>query len=218
MHSFKLRALDTKTPAVLTATAGGIVPTPPNDKSHVLRGDGTWGHLHIFTQTADKEVTGLTETSLYGTGDGSITLPANYFDHAGKPLHTMLMGTWAKGTTASGLTLRIQMTATVSGAITTTELHEKTFNTGQLGTNRVGHFEINMMSTIRSTGATGTLMMHGMFMVLDNLDAERVGTHTEYGLFTFDTTKACTIDATAQWDTTGDAGNKITSQVAMFNP
>lgn len=110
------------------------------------------------------------------------------------------------------------MTATVSGNITTTELHEKAFLTGQLGNNKTGHFEINMMSTLRSTGTTGTLMMHGIFMVLDNLDDERVGTHSEYGLFTFDTTQACTIDATAQWTTTADADNKITSQVAMFTP
>ena len=34
----------------MTASAAGIVPTPPNDKSYHLRGNGEWSRGHLFSQ------------------------------------------------------------------------------------------------------------------------------------------------------------------------
>ena len=181
----------------MTATTGGTVPTPPNDPNQVLRGDGTWGYVRLFSQYAQKQVTNTTtKTSLFGTGDGSPIVPANYFNGLGVMANLIMMGSWSKSV-GGALTLLIECTD--SGG--TQEIHRKEFTNSQLGGggSTAGHWEIRQMSTCYATGATGTLFTHASLTLLENNSAEILGVHSETSGVTVDLTGTIEFVVTAQW-------------------
>lgn len=159
----------------------------------------------LFTGTANANVVNtVTETTLIGSGIGSLALPANFFV-IGKTIRFTLKG----GIETSGTpTLRIRIklgsttildtTATTLAAITGTQL-----------------FEINGELTCRTTGASGTIMGEGRFNYFMTAT-----TMTPVSMYlgtavTVDTTAAQTLDITAEWGTAA-AANAIRHRISVF--
>lgn len=141
----------------------------------------------IFTQTATRTISNTTtETSLFTTGVGTLTLPANMLA-VGKSLRIKLAGLVT--TTGVNAPLRLYL----GGVLLATS---DTLNFASI-TDRAWH--IDVLLTCRSTGATGTVIAQGIFwyqvatVAINGLGLAMTGTGT------VDTTTALAIDLTAQW-------------------
>lgn len=144
----------------------------------------------LFAATASKTVANTTsETSLFGTGVGSLTLPANFLK-AGNSLWVNLRGHVSETGTPT-LQFKLKYGSTVLLDLTALTLP------GLLSSS---YLEINFIVTCRSTGATGTVFTQGKFIagtaILDVASTAAV---------TIDTTAATALDATAAWGTADPA-------------
>lgn len=153
----------------------------------------------IFTQTADKTVTNTTsETSIVGTGVGSLatamTLPANFFV-AGKTVRLRIGGIYSTPIASTpSVLVKIKYGSTVIATVTTTGLLA-----GASGL----EFDGEVAITCRTTGASGSVMVHGDIEYATGLAGtisvdplNNAGTAT-----TIDTTAASLLDVTIIWDT-----------------
>jgi hypothetical protein len=183
----------------------GTAPTSPNDgdywndstqKANQSFIDGIKQSLEgvIFTQTADKTVTNtVTETSIVGTGVGTLTLPANFFV-AGKTLRVRIGGVYTTpGLATPSVTIKVKYGSTVLATTTTSSLLSGATNL---------EFDGEVLISCRTTGATGTVMTHGDIeystglagtIAVDSLN--NAGATT-----TIDTTTSNLFDITIQWD------------------
>lgn len=107
----------------------------------------------LFTQTADKTVANTTtETSIVGTGVGTLTLPANFFV-AGKTIRISMSGVYSTvAVTGDTVTVKIKYGSTVLASKATTALV-----TG--GTNLA--WSADLLITCRTTGSSGTVQVSG---------------------------------------------------------
>lgn len=144
---------------VMTATVGGAVPTPPNNTTTFLRGDGTFatpasggspGGLNAQLQYNNSGAFGgITNATTDGT---SVSLTTPHFlnptiNGAGAGLATL-----AYPNTASNVTVTLPIaTDTLVGKATTDTLTNKTFNTAATG----NVFQINGVgiTAVNGTGA-----------------------------------------------------------------
>ena len=101
----------------------------------------------IFTATADKTVGGTnTETTLFGTGVGTLTLPANFFV-AGRTIRAQLSG-YVSDTGSPTMQVRIKLGSTVIA----------TALSGALITSTTRPYIVEALLTCRTTGASGAFM------------------------------------------------------------
>lgn len=149
----------------------------------------------LFTQTADKTVSNtVAETSVVGTGVGSMTLPANFFV-AGKTLRIRIGGIYSTPAIATpSVTVKVKYGSTVLATVTTTSLLSGASNL---------EFDGEVAITCRTTGATGTVVAHGDIeyatgvagtIAVDPLNNAGAAT-------TIDTTASALVDITVTWDT-----------------
>lgn len=149
----------------------------------------------IFIQTADKTVTNtVAETSLLGTGSGSMTLAANSLT-VGKAIRLRIGGIYSTPLAATpSVAVKVKLGSTVIATVTTSSLL-----TGASGL----EFDGEVLITCRTTGATGTVMVHGDIeyatgvsgtIAVDPLN--NAGATT-----TIDTTASNLLDVTVTWDT-----------------
>ena len=151
----------------------------------------------LFTQTADATVANtVTETTIVGTGVGSMTLPANFFV-AGKTIRIKCFG-YHSAAASPTIRIRIKLGSTV--ILDTTAVASKN------GTN--DGFTIEGIITCRTTGVTGTIYGQGNYIEFQSpsIDEGMVGTATT----TIDTTTSQAIGVTAEWGT-ANASNTITT-------
>jgi len=151
----------------------------------------------IFTQTANTTVANtVTETTIIGTGVGTVTLPANFFV-AGKTVNLEMRGYHSSVSTPT-LRVRIKLGST-------TILDSGAKSTGN-GTN--DGFRLNAMITCRATGVSGTVHGQGDYIELHTggVTVELVST----SVVTVDTTASQAIVITVEWGTAA-LGNTITS-------
>jgi hypothetical protein len=171
----------------------------------------------IFVQTADGGPSNtVNETSLFGTGVGTRTLPANFFV-AGKTVRVFMKGYMnTAGSSPGNLTVRVKYGSTLLGTTTTAAL--------VTGANEF-EWTIDTTITCRTTGASGTVSMQGTFQhnrssstPVWTVHAIGNGTfaHANTSAVTIDTTAASEIEATAQFSATGSGTNRITSTVAYL--
>lgn len=156
----------------------------------------------LFTQTADQTIANdTTETTLFGTGVGTLTLPANCLT-AGRSIRITLMGYWSNNT-ANVNTIRVNFAG--NRAI---DMANK-FG-GMTFIDRV--WRVDALLTCRTTGASGSIVGQAVFMYpIENGTADAAygfGKQGDSG-FTADTTGTLALDVTWQWDA-ADAGNTIT--------
>jgi|SRR5579871_922125 len=150
---------------------------------------------NLFIQTADATVGNTnTETSIVGTGTGSVTLAANFLT-TGRTLRLVMRG-YHSATGGPTINVKVKLGSTI--ILTTTAVTDNN-NTNQ-------GFELNADITCRSTGVSGTVAAQGSFMEEGSTSFQMVNTVP----VTIDTTSSQLLDITITWGT-GAPGNTITS-------
>lgn len=153
----------------------------------------------IFTSTAAATVANtVTETTLAGTGVGTLTIPANWYK-VGKTLKVFASGVYSNTGTPT-IRIKLKHGATIlvdTGAVTTT--------TG--ATNWQWTFEGYI--TCRTVGGTGTVILQGDFYINTSATAVARYAMTATATITIDTTVTNVLDLTVTWGT-ASASNTIT--------
>lgn len=149
----------------------------------------------LFTQTADKTVTNtVAETSIVGTGVGSLTLPANFFT-VGRTIRLRIGGIYSTPAIATpSVVVKVKYGSTVIATKTTTSL---------LSGASALEFDGEILITCRSTGATGTVMCHGDIEYATGVAGTIAVDPLNNGgaTTTIDTTASSLLDVTVTWDT-----------------
>lgn len=149
----------------------------------------------VFTQTADKTVTNtVTETSIIGSGVGTMTIPANYFQ-IGKTLRLRVGGIYSTPIASTpSVLIKVKLSATTIATVTTTGLLSGASNL---------EFDGEVAITCRSTGASGTVMVHGDIEYATGVGGTiSVDPLNNVGATTvIDTTASKLLDVTVTWDT-----------------
>lgn len=153
----------------------------------------------LFAQTADGAALGntLVETSVVGSGVGSLSIPANTFK-VGDSFHAKIGGLISTQPNHE-ITIRAKSGSTV--------LETTGIIVLELATNQPWELELDF--TIRAIGATGEIKTNGNFVY--NRDTGSYIGKTLGDTEVFDTTVANTLDITAQWGQE-DASDSIVVQ------
>jgi len=158
-----------------------------------------------FAQTADKTIANtVTETTLFGTGIGTLTLAANFWV-IGKTVRITISGDFADtGTPTARVKVKFGATTLIdSTALSLTALG---------GTEE---WDIHILMTCRTTGAAGTIETNIIFEYETTIGSSPIERFDIPGTSTVvDTTAIGALDATFQWGT-ASASNTLTSEVAL---
>ena len=158
----------------------------------------------LFTQTADKTVVNtITPTSLIGTGLGSLTVGINEFVVGDSFVGEM------KGNINIGTPVDLTITLQINGVDEVVVGPIAMPNIGSLSVNK--YFTIDTAFTIRSIGASGTVMSSINFSYEENA-SDKFNSHTEVNLATLNTTVLNTLDIKAEFNF-ADPSNLLTSQI-----
>jgi hypothetical protein len=183
----------------LTAVDGMQVYNTDSKRLEVYNNDN-WLQSVIFSQTASQTVANtVTTTTLFGSGVGTLTLPANFF-RAGKTIRLTLMG-YHSSTGNPNITVAASLGGTsicTTGAVAS-------------GNGASNAWLVNVEITCRTTGATGTVIGSGVYSELQG--SGRLAGIVATATTTIDTTASQAIDVTITWGTAA-AGNTITATVA----
>lgn len=161
----------------------------------------------LFASTADATVANTaTETTLFGSGVGTKTLPANYLV-AGKTITVVVRGRMGSKTVSPGsLTIKVKLGSTVvwSGAVTPAASLANDYA------------EVKADITCRTTGASGTVFAQSVFLYNDGVTtAVNAPDGANITTSTIDTTATQVVDVTATW-ATADPANTITGSIATI--
>lgn len=149
----------------------------------------------IFTATADRTVTNTTsESTILGTGIGTLTLPSDFFN-VGKTIRLRVGGVYSTPLAATpSLVIKVKYGSTVLATVTTTSLLSGATNL---------EFDGEILITCRSTGGSGTVMVHGDIEYATGIGGtisvdplNNAGATT-----TINTTTSNALDITVTWDT-----------------
>lgn len=176
-------------------TTEGQVWNDSTQKSRAVYQSGIKQMLEgvLFTQTADKTVTNTAaETSIIGTGVGTITLPANFF-LAGKTIRISGGGIYSAAIVPGNLTIKVKYGTIVLASVVITNLAGSGSNLA---------FQYSTTISCRTTGATGTVITDGnasyeTAVLARGFAALNNGAATA----TIDTTASNALDVTATWAT-----------------
>lgn len=165
-------------------------------------GQGPTGLPGLFAQTADSTpVTGTSvETTIIGTGVGTLTVPANGFS-IGDSFTCALDGLL---TCSSSATLHIRVKTLTGVLLADTAIIDMSATTNQ-------PWLINLFFTVRTLGGAGTASISsgGLFSYIRNGGTQFEGyVLSTVNNTTFDTTINNTLVITAQWDP-ASTGNSI---------
>lgn len=162
----------------------------------------------IFTQTADKSVTNtVTETSIVGTGVGTLTLPANFWV-AGKTIKVTMSGVYSTvAITGDTVTIKLKYGSTVLTSKATSSLLTGATNL---------FWSAEVLVTCRSTGATGTVQVSGgvIYQVASSATVEDA-LNNGVATTTLDTTASGLFDVTVT-HSAADPSNTVKSLVGAF--
>lgn len=185
-----------------TPNNGKVQSWAATDKKHKTKGSDALVLVYtpvIAVQTADATIANtVTETTLFGTVVGTLTLPANFLI-AGRTIRITMRG-HVSTTGTPNLTIRSKFGSTE--LVTTTA-----FNAGTLS--NIG-WTWTCDITCRSTGASGTVVASATFAWNNGSQRNAVKTTTT----TIDTTATQAVNVTAEWGT-ASASNTITAQLAQ---
>jgi hypothetical protein len=177
------------------ATSGIVV----SDSNGTLSKSADLTALGIFSQYAETNVTGTTETSLIGANIvGSTTLPANFFAQ-GKTIVVFISGDYDQSGSSRVCTINLKIGGTTICTISFT-------HTGNL-TNV--YWEGIFYVTCYSSGVSGAVRGQGKGILNDSTNP-RFSFDTASANITLDTTVTNAIDVTASWN---DNGHTIYSQI-----
>ena len=194
-----------------------IIDQPASDPSNIgvlVRGSNGMVNRRnfggIFAQTANSAtVTATTtETTIIGSGVGTLSVPANGFA-VGDSFVAKLNGIVSN---VNGETIRIRVKETGTGAILADS------GAIALSAATTKNWALEIMFTVRAIGTAGAavIMTHGNYRYTQNtgLDLEGFGFST-LNTTTFNTTVLNTLDITVQWGS-NNAGNSIYSDTFVL--
>lgn len=160
----------------------------------------------IFTQTADATVSNTTtETTIFGSGVGTLTLPAAFFV-AGKTIGIMMSGVYSTvAVTGDTVTVKIKYGSTVIASKATTGLLTGATN---------NYWFAEAMITCRTTGSSGTVQCSGgvRYQVASSVVVEDE-LNNSAGTTTINTTTSNAIDVTVT-HSAANGSNSVKSLVA----
>lgn len=159
----------------------------------------------LFAQTADQTVTNTNaETTLFGAGVGTLTLPANFFV-VGKSLRITLRGRHTIDASPPNFTTRVKL----GGVTLASHTHSDLNDTNQ-------YWEVSFILTCRTTGAGGTVIGQGYQIESESTggDSNAFEPLVMTGTAALDTTVANAVDVTLQPDV-ADAGSSHTTTNAI---
>jgi len=160
----------------------------------------------IYSSTADATVGNTTtETSLVGTGVGSLTLPANFLI-AGKTLRITACGYYSsKASSPGNLQINIKLGSTVVNQLPGSGGSALAGSAASFG------WRLSALVTCRSTGASGSVSSGGDMTRLTSSSGANAdfGFTKNTGPVTIDTTAGQTLDLTATFNI-ADVANTIT--------
>lgn len=158
----------------------------------------------MFVATASATIANTTtETTLFGSGSGTTTLPASLLA-VGKSLRLRLSGVVSTDPSAGSLTIRAKLGSTTivaSSAVTPSNSL----------TNVAWVLDVDL--TCRTIGASGTVIGQGMMQIADSTG--RVIGLAATAAVTVDTTASQAVNVTAQWGA-ASASNTITCSNAAI--
>jgi hypothetical protein len=207
--------------AITVKTAAGTGVTIPNGSRTLLYCDGTnalpgmgtsvttAGDVQaLFTPTATGTVANTTsETTVLGAGIGSLTLPANLLV-PGRTLRFKASGVFGTDAAAHTLNMKFKLGATsivATGAQTPTAAL----------TNRL--WEMEVLLTCRTVGATGTVIAQGKFAYMAaGTGAPTWWEATSTATTTIDTTGTLAVDLSATWGAGVTASDTISCSNAAL--
>jgi hypothetical protein len=196
--------------AQLNFSSGGCVDNPGAQRTDCATGATPGGIGVIFSQTNTVTDAGAAETTLTGTGAGTLVIPANFWcsPATGTVVNFQMSGVYS--TTAAPVSLRIRL-KTSGGATGTVNLGDTGVATGITASVTNGDWRLWGSITCRTAGVDGTLIVNTRFEMsgssLAALTPADISMPNAAAL-TVDTTAAQTIDLTALW---GAAGQSISS-------
>lgn len=153
----------------------------------------------LMSQTSDVTVANtVTETTILSADQGSLSLTANTLQ-VGETIRLVAHG-YLSDTGTPNLTVKATLGGSEVCSTGAVALNTSVSNAGWRATIDI---------TVRTTGASGTVVASGYFQYDDGTVHEMVKTSTT----TVDTTGALALDLTVQWGT-ANASNTITSQIA----
>lgn len=158
----------------------------------------------LFVQTADKTVTGTAEASIIGTGTGSVTIGADTLA-AGDTFLVDIRGFYTR--TTGTIIFKSKFAGTTQAS--------DSFNPAG-ATN--GAFAITVMLTVRTIGASGTMIAQGYFQTFDNASPQNSlqrSLTAQAATFAVNTTVSNTYDFTSQFSAVGST-NSLTSTNFTF--
>ncbi len=159
----------------------------------------------IFTASAGATVGNTTtETSLIGTGIGSVALPASFYS-AGKYLRIKAKG-FISNTGTPTIRIRVKLGST---AILDTTATTMVTITGAM------MFEIHAEILCRTTGASGSVIGQGVFIYYSAAGTPNYISMVNTTTTTIDTTAGQVADVTAEWGTI-DPSNTMTATQSTF--
>lgn len=154
-------------------------------------------HGNYAQTVVSATITGTTETSIVGTGVGSLTVPANAFS-VGDSYHAKIGGLIGDTSNGDEITIRIQAGGTV---LATTGLFildiTQSISSGGEG------WECELDFTIATIGDRGTICTNGNFAYTKTGDKKVSGTVFQ-DVQPLDTTLSNTLDITVEWNQTGN--------------
>lgn len=162
----------------------------------------------LFQQTASVTVGNTAaETTLVGSGVGSVTLPANFFI-VGRTLRVRAAGVISTAAGPGTLNIRIKFGATT--IVTTGDVTP----VASLSSRR---WELQNLITCRTTGATGTVIASGDFGVMPTAQGSiaRWEAMTGTSTVTIDTTATQACSVTADWSAAA-AADTLTATVLVL--
>jgi hypothetical protein len=195
---------------ILNFAGAGVTATDAGGKTLVtIPGTIPTTNYGLFAQTANSTpITGTNvESSLIGSGLGTLSVPANTFK-VGDSFVAKLYGHISCVGTAT-IEIRVK-----SGSIVLAD-------TGvvALDTTTSKHWMVDINFTIRSLGVAGvgSIASGGLFSYIKNSGLNFEGANfVALNNTTFDTTILNTLSITAQWNT-NNAGNNIYSDIFVLN-
>lgn len=159
----------------------------------------------LFTSTATQTVAAtVAETTILGSGTGSLTLPASYLT-VGKMLRLSIRGLYSTPALNIGnISIKIKFGSTVLNTTSTASALAISVTNGG--------FEGIAFITCRTTGASGTVILMGgiEYGVGNNLAPLVVAINNGTSTTTIDTTASQTLDCTVTWSN-NTAGNSVSS-------
>lgn len=163
----------------------------------------------LFSQTGNSvTVSGTTsETTIVGSGIGTLTVPANGFS-IGDSFTLKMFGDLGAQNNDT-LQIKVKSGSVILGDTGLVTMPTITDN----------HFMLDIGFTIRATGSTGnaSILSSGFFtFITDSSNSYDAQGFTTVNNTTFDTTSSNTLDITAQFNTT-NASNFIYSEFLVLN-